>query len=109
MESALSIISSLLSASIIVASDTLSEIVGLYEAFVLAEIVSGPFEIKLVLIVAHEDATGDQTRARGSLNLNIDTTEHEVVLSPNVRSIVSFDERKVSTRGLTETDLSIIC
>lgn len=56
-----------LSATIVVASDTFAEVIGLNKAFVLAKVVAGPLPIEFVLVIAHENGTCDETCARSRL------------------------------------------
>lgn len=105
VEFALGVIgSSLLGTPVVIPSDALSEIIGLHEALVLAKIVTRPFKIEFVFVITHENTASDEAIAGGSLEFNVDTTEHKIILGPDVGSIVTFDEGEISTRRLTESD-----
>lgn len=109
MERACWVVDCLLSAAVVVTGDTFAEVVSLDETVVALEVVAGPLPIKLVFVVAHENTAGDQARSWSRLDLNVYTTEHQVVLGPDVRCIVSFDEGEVGTRVAVEYHIGIIC
>lgn len=98
VEPALGIVgSSLLSSSIVSSSNAFSEIICLYETFVLAKVVARPFEVEFVLVVTHKDTASNEPVAGGGLEFNVDAAEHEIILSPNIGSIVTLDEGEIST------------
>jgi len=43
------------------------------------------------------------------LHLNVYTTEHQVVLAPDIWRIISFDEGEVGTHVVVEYHIGIIC
>lgn len=108
VETSLWIIGGFLSATIIIPGNTFAEIIGLDEASTLIEVVAGPFEVELVLVVTHEHAAGDQTGTGRRLNFNVDATKQEVILSPDVGRVVPLHKREIGTHGLAESDGGVI-
>jgi len=60
MERAGWVVDCLLSAAVVVTGNTFAEIVSLDDTVVALKVVAGPFPVKLVFVVAHEDTAGDQ-------------------------------------------------
>lgn len=94
--------------SIVVASNALSEIVGLYLAFAFTEVIARPFPVELVLVVAHKHGSSDQTCTRSRSQFNIDTSKHKILVCPNVWRIIAFVECEHGTICRAEIDGSIV-
>lgn len=108
VERTLRVVNGLLGASVVISSNPFAEVVGLDETFVLVEVVTRPFPVKFVLVIAHKHTARDQAGPRCSLKLDIYSTEHHVVLGPNIGCIISLDEGEVSAHIAAKNYVGII-
>jgi hypothetical protein len=92
-------VNSWLRAAIVIASDTFAEVVRLNLASGRAEVVSGPFPINFVLVVGQQDGATNDTRTRRCLHNNIDTTEEDVEVCPDVGSVIPLLPAEFGTIG----------
>ncbi len=88
-----------LCATIPIPSNALAEVVGLDLSSLVAEVVSRPFPINLILDIRHQDRTADHTYAGGCLHDYLDSAEQDVKAGPDVWCFKSLVEGEFSTVG----------
>jgi len=111
MERARWVVDFLLSAAVVNTFYSFAKVVSLNETFGVldVEVVARPLPVELVFVVAHENTTRDQTGSRGRLNFDVYTTEHKIVLRPDVWCVISLGEGEVGAHVAVVYYGGVIC